>query len=178
MHPKLCLPTSLTTSTLQIKSSPAARAGYGGIHLKYKGNLTSLATVLALTVLPVSSTVNFQGVIPGGDSFSIPLGAITDESGMGTGFQWTPTVRPGTTLMVVSGDARGLGTGGSDLYTVSAGLNPNSSCLTNTSPSSTAGPPAGGAYPTNASGGMTSGSSGSRSVSKQPSFTPHIYPDL
>ncbi|KAG8216791.1 hypothetical protein J3R82DRAFT_7038 [Butyriboletus roseoflavus] len=111
----------------------------------------------------VQGNVNFQGVIPGGDSFSIPMGAITNESSMGTGFQWTPTVRPGSTLMVVSGDARGLGTGGSGLYTVSAGLNPNSSCITNTSPSSTAGPPAGGAYPTNASGGMTSGSSGSSS---------------
>ncbi|KAH0835947.1 hypothetical protein J3R83DRAFT_9872 [Lanmaoa asiatica] len=111
----------------------------------------------------VQGTVNFQGVIPGGESFSIPLGAITAESDMGTGFQWTPTVRAGTTLLVVAGDGRGLGKGGSGLYTVSAGLNPNSSCVTNTSPSSTAGPPAGGAYPTNASGGMTSGGSGGSS---------------
>lgn len=86
---------------------------------------------------------------------------------MGTGFQWTPSVRAGTTLIVVSGDDRGLGTGGSGLYTVSAGLYPNSSCITNASPSSTAGSPAGGAYPTNASGGMTGGNSGGRSVSKQ-----------
>jgi len=82
---------------------------------------------------------------------------------MGTGFQWTPTVRAGATLLVVSGDDRGLGTGGSGLFSVSAGLYPNSSCITNTSPSSTAGPPAGGSYPTNDSGGMTTGSSSSSS---------------
>ncbi|KAF8439133.1 hypothetical protein L210DRAFT_3621871 [Boletus edulis BED1] len=112
----------------------------------------------------VQGTPNFQGVIPGGDSFSIPVGTITNVTDMGTGFQWVPTVRAGTTLLVVSGDNRGLGTGGSDLFTVSAGLFPNSSCATNTSPSSTAGPPAGGSYPTNASGGTTSGSSGSNNT--------------
>jgi len=111
------------------------------------------------------STPNFQGVIPGGESFSIPVGTITNATDMGTGFQWTPAVRAGATLIVVAGDDRGLGTGGSGLYSVSAGLYPNSSCITNTSPSSTAGPPAGGSYPTNASGGMTGGDSGG-SVSK------------
>lgn len=111
---------------------------------------------------------NFHGVIPGGESFSIPLGTITNTTDMGTGFQWVPTVRTGSTLMVVSGDDRGLGTGGSDLFSVSAGLNPNSSCISNTSPSSTAGPPAGGSYPTNASGGWTTGSS--RSVSNSLPF--------
>ncbi|KAG9313506.1 hypothetical protein JVU11DRAFT_5832 [Chiua virens] len=105
-------------------------------------------------------TVNFQGVIPGGDSFSIPLGTITNQTDLGTGISWTPSVRAGSTLMVLAGDSRGFGTGGSALYTVSAGLNLNNTCLTNTSPSSTAGPPAGGSYPTNSSGGM-SGSSGS-----------------
>ncbi|KAF8549432.1 hypothetical protein OG21DRAFT_1421256 [Imleria badia] len=109
----------------------------------------------------VQGTPNFQGVIPGGESFSIPVGTITNATDMGTGFQWMPTVREGSTLLVVAGDDRGLGTGGSDLFTVSAGLYPNSSCITNTSPSSTAGPPAGGSYPTNASGGLTSTSSGS-----------------
>ena len=93
------------------------------------------------------------------------MGAITNVTDQGTGFNWTPAVRTGTTLIVVAGDDRGLGTGGSGLYTVSAGLYPNSSCISNNAPSSTAGPPAGGSYPTNASGGTTSGNS-SRSVSK------------
>ena len=88
------------------------------------------------------------------------MGTITNATNMGTGFQWVPTVRAGTTLLVVAGDDRGLGKGGSDLFTVSAGLFPNSSCSSNTSPSSTAGPPAGGSYPTNASGGWTKGSGG------------------
>ncbi|KAH7886857.1 hypothetical protein F5I97DRAFT_1807293 [Phlebopus sp. FC_14] len=105
----------------------------------------------------VQGTVNFQGVIPGGQSFSIPLGKLTQVTGQGTGFDWIPSVREGSTLMLVAGDERGLGTAGSELYNVAAGLYPNSSCLTNNSPSSTAGPPAGGAYPTNSNGSGTGG---------------------
>ncbi|KAL4067072.1 hypothetical protein V8B97DRAFT_1874266 [Scleroderma yunnanense] len=111
----------------------------------------------------VQGTVDFQGVIPGGQSFSIPVGQLTQVSGQGTGFDWTPSVRAGTTLIIVAGDGRGLGTGGSGLYNVAAGLNPNSSCLTDNSPSSTAGSPAGGSYPTSVSGGQTSGGGGSSS---------------
>lgn len=107
------------------------------------------------------STPSFQGVIPGGQSFSIPQGQITQVSNEGTGFNWVPSVREGSTLIVVAGDDRGLGTGGSGLYTVSQGIYPNSSCLTTTSPSSTLGSPAGGVYPTNASGAETTGTSGS-----------------
>lgn len=121
----------------------------------------------------ISSTPNFQGVIPGGDSFSIPVGTTTNVSNMGTGFNWTPTLRTGTTLIIVAGDNRGLGTGGSGLYSVSAGLYPNSSCVTSDSPSSTAGPPAGGTYPTNASGATTGGSS--RSVTSNPPSASTIY---
>jgi len=105
--------------------------------------------------------MSFQGVIPGGQSFSIPIGPITQVANEGTGFDWTPSVRAGTTLIIVAGDGRGLGTGGSGLYNVAAGLYPNNSCLTDSSPSSTAGPPAGGSYPTNASGDQTPGGGGS-----------------
>jgi hypothetical protein len=111
------------------------------------------------TFLP-SRTPNFQGVIPGGQSFSIPVGQVTQVADEGSGFNWTPAVRAGSTLMIVAGDNRGLGTGGSEPYNVQAGLNPNSSCLTNNSPSSTAGAPAGGAYPTNSSGDETGGGGG------------------
>ncbi|KAG1862029.1 hypothetical protein DFJ58DRAFT_776015 [Suillus subalutaceus] len=105
----------------------------------------------------VEGTPSFQGVIPGGQSFSIPEGQITQVSDQGTGFSWIPSVREGSTLIIVAGDDRGLGTGGSGLYTVSQGIYPNSSCLTSTSPSSTIGSPAGGTYPTNASGAETTG---------------------
>ncbi|KAF9239894.1 hypothetical protein BU15DRAFT_46185 [Melanogaster broomeanus] len=105
----------------------------------------------------VQGSPNFQGVIPGGQSFTIPVGQITQVANEGTGFNWTPSVRAGSTLIIVAGDGRGLGTGGSAPYSVQAGSYPNSSCLTDNSPSSTAGPPAGGVYPTNTSGDETSG---------------------
>ncbi|KAI6124564.1 hypothetical protein EDD16DRAFT_555924 [Pisolithus croceorrhizus] len=105
----------------------------------------------------VQGTVSFQGVIPGGQSFAVPAGTPSQVADEGTGFNWTASVRAGTTLILVAGDGRGLGTGGSGLYNVAAGLYPDSSCLTDTSPSSTAGPPAGGSYPTDISGDQTPG---------------------
>ncbi|KAG1834683.1 hypothetical protein EV424DRAFT_517991 [Suillus variegatus] len=117
----------------------------------------------------VEGTPSFQGVIPGGQSFSIPEGSITQVSNEGTGFSWIPSVREGTTLMIVAGDDRGLGTGGSGLYTVAQGIFPNSSCLTTTSPSSTIGSPAGGTYPTSPS--STDTSSGTSSTSSSSSKT-------
>lgn len=105
-------------------------------------------------------TVNFLGVIPGGQSFSIPQSAVTDQSaqGFGTGFSWTPSVRSGTTLIIVGGDNRGTGTAGSILITVSSGATSNNTCLSDSSPSSTAGNPAGGTYPTSVTGAGTGGS--------------------
>ncbi|EGN92853.1 hypothetical protein SERLA73DRAFT_98611 [Serpula lacrymans var. lacrymans S7.3] len=108
--------------------------------------------------------VTFQGVIPGGDSFSIPEGQITQNDSLGTGFSWTPTVRAGNTLLIIAGDNRGEGTGGSGSYNVQQGDDPSNACLNNNSPSSTAGPPAGGSYPTNNSGGTTGGSGGRSST--------------
>ncbi|PPQ69887.1 hypothetical protein CVT26_014150, partial [Gymnopilus dilepis] len=96
----------------------------------------------------VQGTPNFVGVIPGGQSFAIPQGQITTIQSEGTGFSWTPSVRAGTTLILVGGDNRGNGTGGSFFNVVSAGINNNGSCLSNSSPSSTPGSPAGGSYPT------------------------------
>jgi hypothetical protein len=68
----------------------------------------------------------------------------------GTGFPWDPSIRAGTTLILVGGDNRGNGSGGSTTNLVSAGIQSNISCLSNASPSSTAGNPAGGTYPTGA----------------------------
>ena len=94
-----------------------------------------------------------MGVIPGGESFQIPVPAqLTTVPNQGIGFNWTPSVRGGTTLIIVAGDDRGPGTGGSVLNTVSFGPNPIGGCLSDSSPSSTPGNPAGGSYPTNLSG--------------------------
>ncbi|KIY69588.1 hypothetical protein CYLTODRAFT_409501 [Cylindrobasidium torrendii FP15055 ss-10] len=108
----------------------------------------------------VQGTPQYQGVIPGGDSFAIPAGTVTDESGLGTGFDWTVNVRTGSTFLLVGGDDRGNGTAGSTLYTISGGTQNDDSCINSDSPSSTAGSPAGGAYATSTSGGGSgSGSS-------------------
>ncbi|KAJ8506896.1 hypothetical protein ONZ45_g10646 [Pleurotus djamor] len=109
----------------------------------------------------VQGIPSFLGVIPGGQSFSIPQGSITNVPSQGTGFSWTPSIRAGTTLIIVGGDNRGAGTAGSSLNTVSAGINPSNECLNDNSPSSTPNSPAGGSYPTTTSGAGTSGGSSS-----------------
>jgi hypothetical protein len=98
------------------------------------------------------------GVIPGGQSFQVPRGTLTNVTSQGTGFTWVPSVRAGNTILLVGGDDRSPGDAGSTLNNVSPGINPNSSCLNDQSPSSTPGSPAGGAYPTSSSGAGTGGS--------------------
>ncbi|KAI0350822.1 hypothetical protein OH77DRAFT_1379477, partial [Trametes cingulata] len=107
----------------------------------------------------VQGNPTFQGVIPGGESFQIPQGPVTSVTGQGVGFSWTPSVRGGTTMLLVGGDDRGLGSAGSNSYTIQDG---NSvSCLNSTSPSSTPGSPAGGSYPTSTDGsGVNIGTGG------------------
>lgn len=111
----------------------------------------------------VQGIPTFQGVIPGGDSFSIPEGPMTTVPEQGYGFSWTPDVRTGTTVMVVGGDNRGPGTGGSGLYIVAPGS--DGSCLNTTSPSSTPGSPAGGSYPTKVGTGTSSSPGGGTGTS-------------
>ncbi|KAK2462378.1 hypothetical protein APHAL10511_005684 [Amanita phalloides] len=106
----------------------------------------------------VHGTPNFLGVIPGGQSFAIPEASLTNIQSEGTGFSWNPSVRGGTTLIIVAGDNRGNGTGGSTFYVV--GSNDDGSCLSKNSPSSTPGNPAGGSYPTSTNGSTPGGSSG------------------
>ncbi|KAG5340365.1 hypothetical protein E4T56_gene11564 [Termitomyces sp. T112] len=96
----------------------------------------------------VVGQTTFLGVIPGGQSFSIPESNITNIISQGTGFSWTPNLRGGTTLMIVGGDGRGNGTAGSSLNLVSSGPNNIGSCLDDASPSSTPGSPAGGSFAT------------------------------
>ncbi|KAF6764381.1 hypothetical protein DFP72DRAFT_1163350 [Ephemerocybe angulata] len=96
----------------------------------------------------VQGTPHFVGVIPGGQSFSIPQGTLSTQTGQGTGFDWKANLRTGTELLLIGGDDRGAGSGGSVPNVVSAGINPDSSCINATSPSATPGSPAGGSYPT------------------------------
>lgn len=102
----------------------------------------------------VQGTPSFQGVIPGGESFAIPEGSLTTVPEQGLGFTWTPSVREGTTLLLMGGDNRGTGSAGSVVFIVGDGPN---NCLSDSSPSSTAGSPAGGSYPTSTSGAGTGG---------------------
>ncbi|KAI9438586.1 hypothetical protein H4582DRAFT_2076217 [Lactarius indigo] len=108
----------------------------------------------------VKGTVNFYGVIPGGNSFNIPQGPLSTNTVTGTGFSWTVDITGGTNILIIGGDDRGIGSGGVAPFTVAYSV--NSTCLNSTSPSSTAGSPAGGSYPTSTSG-SSSGSSGGRS---------------
>ncbi|KAJ7100255.1 hypothetical protein B0H15DRAFT_819489 [Mycena belliarum] len=106
-------------------------------------------------------TVKFQGVIPGGQSFEIPQGSLSDVQGQGTGFSWTPPLRGMTSLIIVGGDNRGNGSAGSISLTVGSGPNNDASCLKSDSPSSTPGAPAGGSYQTSTATGSSPNSSSS-----------------
>ncbi|KAI9458689.1 hypothetical protein BJY52DRAFT_1416434 [Lactarius psammicola] len=109
----------------------------------------------------VNGTVNFYGVIPGGNSFNIPQGPLSTNAITGTGFSWTVDITGGTNIIIVGGDDRGIGSGGFAGFTVAYSV--NSSCLSSSSPSSTAGSPAGGSsWPTSTSD-SSSGSSGGHS---------------
>jgi hypothetical protein len=165
-------PTSLIgilTSIPRVDSLSVVLLGSGGKHLLLMGEyihqfITVFLVWPALTVFPVTAnapphrTVNFYGAIPGGISFAIPQGTLSTTNDTGTGFEWTVDITGGTNVLLVGGDARGLGSGGSAPFTIS--YSGNTSCINSTSPSSTAGSPAGGTYPTSTSSG-SSGSTGS-----------------
>ncbi|THH17568.1 hypothetical protein EW146_g3282 [Bondarzewia mesenterica] len=110
-----------------------------------------------------NGTVSFVGVIPGGDSFSIPNGTLSTNSQTGTGFNWIVDVRGGTSMLLVAGDDRGIGVGGSAPFTIGYAGSDASNCLSSNSPSSTAGDPAGGSYATSTSPPSSSSGSGSKS---------------
>jgi len=83
-------------------------------------------------------------------------------TGEGYGFNWGVPIRESTTLLLIGGDSRGIGTAGWTQQNVQQGENGvNNTCLTSTSPSSTPGSPAGGAYPTSSSTGGGGSGSGS-----------------
>ncbi|KAH9941607.1 uncharacterized protein BXZ73DRAFT_41530 [Epithele typhae] len=110
----------------------------------------------------VNGTVTFKGVIPGGESFTVPQNTTTSVLNEGTGFTWVPNLRIGTQVVMVVGDDRGVGTGGSNQYTLQQ--SDVTSCLNSSSPSSTPGSPAGGSYPTSTDGSGTGRSNSSTNV--------------
>ncbi|TFY79395.1 hypothetical protein EWM64_g4616 [Hericium alpestre] len=123
------------------------------------GGLTQCSTTRLWWQQPlVNGSVNFVGVIPGGDSFPIPQAPLSKDS-QGTGFNWTVNVRGGTNMFIVAGDDRGLGAGGSAPFTIAYASNDDNSCIQNDAPSSTPGAAA-GATPTSStpSDGSSSGS--------------------
>ncbi|KAF9524375.1 hypothetical protein CPB83DRAFT_820274 [Crepidotus variabilis] len=99
--------------------------------------------------LKVQGNPNYLGIIPGGQSFEIPRSNVSTDGSI----NWQASLKSTTTLILVAGDARGRGSGGSAVYTVGVGSTFDNSCLDENSPSSTPGNPAGG-YPTaNGNGG-------------------------
>lgn len=96
--------------------------------------------------------MNFFGVIPGGNVFTVPKGPVTSQSGFGDGFNWTPPIRVGTTVILIGNDDHGIGSGGSSLQVIGQGPSLDNSCINDQSPSTTSGDPAGGSYPTSTSG--------------------------
>ncbi|KZV63632.1 hypothetical protein PENSPDRAFT_677941 [Peniophora sp. CONT] len=100
----------------------------------------------------VTGTVRFNGVIPGGNAFDIPVGTTTKDDN-GTGFSWKADISPQTQVYIVAGDDQGPAS--SAPYTIIA--SDDSSCLASDSPASTAGSPAGGSYPTSTDGSTTGG---------------------
>jgi len=88
----------------------------------------------------VEGTPTFVAVIPGGQSLAIEPGSgitnsTTDE---GIGFTWVPNIREGTQVVFVSGDNRGLGSGGSSQTIIDH--SDNSTCVP---PAGTTGTPPG-----------------------------------
>jgi hypothetical protein len=113
----------------------------------------------AFLIVLVYSTVNILLIIPGGQSSKISTASAASLQGGVTGFSWSPNVRAGTTVLLVAGDSRGPGIGGSVNTAIGNSPSANSTCLDSQSPSSTAGTPA-GAVQTSTPGGGSSNNSG------------------
>ncbi|KAH8081995.1 hypothetical protein BXZ70DRAFT_630874 [Cristinia sonorae] len=80
----------------------------------------------------VQGSISLYGVIPAGKSFPIMQ---EPESDAGTAaYNWTPAVTPNTTVFLVAGDDRGVGSGGVQQVTIGSG---DTSCLTSPGASTT-----------------------------------------
>lgn len=163
-----CLRPSVSVPTQQTSSCSAAQYEYGGIQLSLQGKYSSLhRTLSALSLCGLSRTVDVFAVIPGGQSTEINQGTLTTVADEGVGFNWSVPVRLGTTVTLVVGDSRGIGSAGSVQQNVQQGESAvNNTCLNASSPSSTPGSPAGGAYPTGSNGAGGNNGSGNGNGNK------------
>jgi len=99
--------------------------------------------------------VTLAGVIPGGQSFQIPV-----PSGASS-VTWLPQIEPGTSIFILAGDSRGRGTGGSSAARTVA--NGSRTCLNGGAYSSTQSPYAGQVSATSPPNGSPSGGGGIKS---------------
>jgi hypothetical protein len=151
------LSLGISSSSLQVDPLNVIQHGCGGIRLSSMGASLhqSFPNRCGPDSFPPSRhvspcrTVNFYGAIPGGTAFPIPQGSLSNENDTGTGFNWTADIAGGTDVIFIANDERGIASGGYVTHRVADSV--NSSCLNNYSPSSTAGNPAGGSYPTSTS---------------------------
>ncbi|KAG8920379.1 hypothetical protein FRC02_000947 [Tulasnella sp. 418] len=148
--PSDCLATSGTSPLFYIFIEPVDRnpAQCGSLQLGYAAE-------------NATNPVRLTAIVPGGESINIPIPSS------GQPFNWQVPFPQGTQYMIMGGDARGIGTGGSSvMYTVQSGSN---GCINQDSPSSTQAPAAGGIYATGSGGGTVTGAPGSSPKPSDPS---------
>jgi hypothetical protein len=116
------------------------------------------------TVAPNNAVgnVTFYGIIPGGETFLLRPNSQP--------YIWDVSVRAGTSVTLFAGDSRGIGSGGSAGPFIVNGT--DTSCINDSSPSSTAGSPAGGVTGgANPSSTSSSSGGGGGSSTSSPSST-------
>ena len=114
-----------------------------------QGLVMTMSIVPRILTPPLFRNLQFQGVIPGGQSFQMDEAEnpYTFYSKQGSlAFNWTVSIRGGSEFIIIGGDSVGIGSGGHSgiLGVAASGYKSNNTCINNQSPSSTAGSPAGG----------------------------------
>jgi hypothetical protein len=147
IHQSQPMQHTFSTSVHLLPSSNANLHVYGGIKPKPVGAYSPCSHSCSPTNR-ILRDAQFQGVIPAGESFTIPVGQLSDVQYQGYGFNWTVNARASTPIFIIAGDERGLGSAGCADFTISSGTEPNNSCIIDNSPSVTPGQPAGAVRPT------------------------------
>ncbi|KIM22273.1 hypothetical protein M408DRAFT_12104 [Serendipita vermifera MAFF 305830] len=141
-----------SSDTSCLSTSPTTPLFY--LELPANPTLTQCGSIDISFSDSAQGNVELMGLIPGGTSFSIPVPNGARRT------TWSPiTVTAGTGVMLVAGDSRGRGTGGSSfIFIVQGG---SDGCLNSGSGatvySSTNSPYAGGQYATGSGGGTVTG---------------------